>query len=288
MKGSLRAGIAKHILDNLADREQFGVMTPFFFALLREEAADVPVSRRNREKLLRLALLKTEESVRGEGYCPFRDRDSHDHRAVLWILDEALMPFLIAAIPPIASEVPIPWESPRATVSSIMKSLDNLKRDFFEVDWANTATRVFFDLNRPILSIPEWNRSFGTPLEFLGERLDSRLAEVREMIEVFFFDDPLKLEDRSGDQDSETPNRRTTGASKVPEFANRALWLVARLEERGWNKHQLAAHNGPDHKTTQKILDGLPVGPNVLDKVARALSTKRGVPHVAVTEIPSD
>ena len=147
---------------------------------------------------------------------------------------------------------------------------------------------MFFDVDRPILSAPEWNRSFGTPAQFLTELLDSRLEDVKDILEVFFFDDPLKLAGKSVLEDPQKPSRQAIPSPPMSQFPNRAVWLKARLEERGWNKHQLASNNGPDHKTTQKILDGVPVGTSVLDKVARALSTKRGIAPVTLTQIPLD
>lgn len=59
-------------------------------------------------------------------------------------------------------------------------------------------------------------------------------------------------------------------------FPIRATWLADRLYERGWDKHELQRHRGPDHKTTQKVLDGLAVGTSVLEKIAAALSMKFG------------
>lgn len=71
-----------------------------------------------------------------------------------------------------------------------------------------------------------------------------------------------------------------------PTFPNRAMWLKTRLQERAWSKHDLALHGGPDHKTTQKIIDGIGVREEVLQKVAQALSTRKG--NVDLLDIPSD
>ena len=71
-------------------------------------------------------------------------------------------------------------------------------------------------------------------------------------------------------------------------FSNRASWLKERLQERSWNKHDLSRHGygGPDHKTVQKILDGLPVREDVLHKVADALAKRKRT--VTVLDIPQD
>ncbi len=75
-------------------------------------------------------------------------------------------------------------------------------------------------------------------------------------------------------------------ASLKPTFPKRASWLKERLRERSWNKHDLARQRGPDHKTTQKVLGGLSVREDVLEKLATALSRK--VTKVAVLDIPQD
>jgi len=75
-----------------------------------------------------------------------------------------------------------------------------------------------------------------------------------------------------------------SGSSLIPQFPNRALWLKDRFHERSWNKHDLWKQGGPHHKTVQKILDGLPVREDVLEKVATALSTK--YQKVTAVDIP--
>ena len=79
----------------------------------------------------------------------------------------------------------------------------------------------------------------------------------------------------------------------TPLFPNRAAWLAAKLAERGWSKHDLQENNGPEHRTTQKILEGSGVQENVLLKVVSGLSQKarlRGQPlsPVALSDIPND
>jgi len=70
------------------------------------------------------------------------------------------------------------------------------------------------------------------------------------------------------------------------KFPIRAQWLADRLQERSWNKHDLYSNGGPDHKTGQKVLDGLAVRPDILEKIARALSMK--VRQVSALDIPRD
>jgi hypothetical protein len=70
------------------------------------------------------------------------------------------------------------------------------------------------------------------------------------------------------------------------QFSNRATWLNERLRERSWNKHDLQRHRGPHHKTIQKVLNGLPVREEVLEKLAEALSKRRD--RVDVVDIPQD
>jgi hypothetical protein len=69
-------------------------------------------------------------------------------------------------------------------------------------------------------------------------------------------------------------------------FPNRAKWLADRLRERAWNPHDLARFHGPDSKTTSKVLKGLPVRPDVLQKIAAGLSFNHQ--HVALLAIPED
>jgi hypothetical protein len=68
------------------------------------------------------------------------------------------------------------------------------------------------------------------------------------------------------------------------QLQDRASWLKERLHERSWNKHDLQGQGGPAHKTTQKILDGIAVRADVLEKVAGALSKKHGA--VKAADIP--
>jgi hypothetical protein len=76
---------------------------------------------------------------------------------------------------------------------------------------------------------------------------------------------------------------RTT--AKQARFTVRASWLRAELARPKWNKPDLAGFGGPHHKTTQKVLDGLPVRDGVLQKIAIALSAWEGAKEVSVIEI---
>ena len=70
------------------------------------------------------------------------------------------------------------------------------------------------------------------------------------------------------------------------KLQSRALWVSERLRERGWNKHDLERHGGPDHKTVQRVLDGVPVREDVLGKLANALSMKKT--KVDLLDIPQN
>jgi hypothetical protein len=72
----------------------------------------------------------------------------------------------------------------------------------------------------------------------------------------------------------------------VTRFPRRAAWLREQLSRRELNRHTLHANGGPDRASTQKILDGLSVREDVLEKVARALSFEG--PHVTLLDIPQD
>jgi len=71
------------------------------------------------------------------------------------------------------------------------------------------------------------------------------------------------------------------------QFPNRAIWLQQRLTERGWDHNDLPRHRGPDRKTALKILQGGEVRPDVLDKLAKALSFSAKAPKVTILDIPT-
>jgi hypothetical protein len=82
------------------------------------------------------------------------------------------------------------------------------------------------------------------------------------------------------------------GTDRRSPFPNRAAWLKARLRERGWSKHDLERNGGPEHRTTQKILDELPVQDDVLRRVIIGLQSKlkhkgRDLPPISESDIPN-
>jgi hypothetical protein len=80
-----------------------------------------------------------------------------------------------------------------------------------------------------------------------------------------------------------TPNK---GRKPEPRFPNRASWLARCLYDRGWNKHDLARQGGPDHKTTQKVLEGKKIREDALVKIAGALSKK--LTQMRMADIPQN
>src|SRR2546423_578861 len=92
--------------------------------------------------------------------------------------------------------------------------------------------------------------------------------------------------DRDSKKLEDIPTRSMPEKSRVSrasnqiqtEFPNRAAWLKDRLAERGWNRNDPLRHFGPDPKTIDKILQGIGVREEVLDKLARALSKKSAAP----------
>lgn len=85
-------------------------------------------------------------------------------------------------------------------------------------------------------------------------------------------------------------SRLTPDRARAERFHIRAKWLNDELDRRKWNKHTLQSFEGPNNKTTQKILEGLWVQDDVLRKVASGLSKYgRGVDQrfsVNVEDIP--
>lgn len=77
-------------------------------------------------------------------------------------------------------------------------------------------------------------------------------------------------------------------AARSPEFPNRAVWLKARLEERAWNKHDLSRCGGLEHRTVQRMLNGLKVQDGILEKVAKGLSVHRKAKPVTSSDVPVD
>jgi hypothetical protein len=122
-------------------------------------------------------------------------------------------------------------------------------------------------------------------------RIQAKLKELaeRQMLGVDH-DIPSTQEPRP--ESPKAPEKRD-GIKEGPTlaFPKRASWLKARLRERSWNKHDVGRHNGPDHKTVQKVLDGRHVREDVLLKLADALSAAPGslkLPSVKPSDIPED
>jgi hypothetical protein len=76
------------------------------------------------------------------------------------------------------------------------------------------------------------------------------------------------------------------GTKTKPQFPKRASWLKDRLLERGWSNSDPSKYHGPDRKTIEKILKGTTVRNDVIERLAKALSSKP--PKVSVLDIPQD
>jgi hypothetical protein len=93
-------------------------------------------------------------------------------------------------------------------------------------------------------------------------------------------------DDLSGDLRRQTEVHDPPDAKRLL-FPDRAEWLRLELIKRGWNKHDICRHAGPDPKTVQKILDGAQVREEVLRKLAAALSDAPiKLPPVDLLKIP--
>ncbi|HJZ11882.1 MAG TPA: hypothetical protein VJ521_07020 [Acidobacteriota bacterium] len=71
-----------------------------------------------------------------------------------------------------------------------------------------------------------------------------------------------------------------------PEYPGRAAWLKGQMRLRSWNKHDVERHGGPNNKTVQRILNGVDVRVDVLEKLAAALC-KNG-DKIESTDIPEN
>jgi hypothetical protein len=76
--------------------------------------------------------------------------------------------------------------------------------------------------------------------------------------------------------------------SDGPKFPQRAAWLTERLRERGWDHNTLEKFNGPDHKTTLKVLAGEKTIRKVIGKIVSGLNSHRSARRVSVDEIPDN
>jgi hypothetical protein len=86
------------------------------------------------------------------------------------------------------------------------------------------------------------------------------------------------------------PGNAVVAPTKLPRrYPNRATWLRARLDERGWTPRDLQEAGGPEHRTTTgKILEGEAVQRRVLKSLARGLSEHKDFPPVRRQDIPNE
>ena len=72
------------------------------------------------------------------------------------------------------------------------------------------------------------------------------------------------------------------------QYPNRAAWLQSKLDERKWDKNTLEQFHGPEHRTTQKILEGKSVGGGPLRKLIAGLNGHTRAIRVKFQDIPND
>lgn len=65
-----------------------------------------------------------------------------------------------------------------------------------------------------------------------------------------------------------------------------AGWLADRLKDRGWDHNTLEKFNGPDRKTTLKVLAGKGTTAKVLKKIVDALNSHNKASKVSLDQIP--
>jgi hypothetical protein len=119
-----------------------------------------------------------------------------------------------------------------------------------------------------------------TALQNLAQPFHRVRDDLLRLFDILPSTGEAKLESSTG-----SGNRDGNGGDPT-EFPKRASWLTIRLRERSWNKHDLSRHGGPDHKTVQKVLDGMSVREDVLQKVADGHSKHKD--KVTVIDIPQD
>jgi len=170
--------------------------------------------------------------------------------------------------------------------------------------WTPSQTRIAID--------NAWPALFAAYFDSEHPNVDpAKRTEVREALWQTVRDDQrwtkhlsemlaLIRAQNAGNVDHSKAKKRTVHSNKVAsegkpepaaEYPARADWLRLRLKERGLTKHDLARFRGPDHKTTQKVLDGLRVREEVLEKIVAGLNNSRGgrkLPLVSLLEIPSN
>jgi hypothetical protein len=139
---------------------------------------------------------------------------------------------------------------------------------------------------RAVASSQEPNREGSETIKSDGPR--SNLLKAREgndnLTDDAYRAGASEIQNASSDRHSDSPE---------PKFPSRAEWLKARLAEREWSKHDLQRGGGPEHRTTQKVLDGFDVQLDVLRKVILGLQSKpthrgRNLPAVSESDIPND
>jgi hypothetical protein len=72
-------------------------------------------------------------------------------------------------------------------------------------------------------------------------------------------------------------------------FPKRASWVKERLRERGWDHNDPHRFSGPDRKTMLKILEGMAVKEDTLDKLVTSLNRKKldGL-TITLLQVPTD
>lgn len=133
---------------------------------------------------------------------------------------------------------------------------------------------------RAVLSnkVTEWkNRRDLMALEPTEEIMGSHLSKSEVFTEV-----PTE-ENNIGSKRIEHPVDR-----RQITFPLRAAWLQGCLTERNWDRNILEAHNGPDHQTTKRILDGEKVQDRSLRKLVTGLNAHPKAKQVRFRDIPTD
>ena len=140
-----------------------------------------------------------------------------------------------------------------------------------------------------------WEEYTGWPIEVMrpaSAEADADLATIHKRVKRWTYNGYKRLESLRKTQGESEGGPAAKADMVAPvhaataSFPARASWLKERLRERAWNKHDLSRQGGPDNKTVQKVLDGFRVREDVLQKIADALSKRRGA--VTVIDIPQD
>jgi hypothetical protein len=196
--------------------------------------------------------------------------------------DELLKSF-VTEVMKIANELIVGWHiahKPQEFISDA-ETILQARRSHWNGEYLSRATELRKrSENSPQLSASDYEAVMAEGRRAL-ERWHRSLTESKQ--------DPVISPSLS----SEAPASAETHATspnktkhEKPLFPRRATWLKERLTERGWNRNQPRKFGGPDPKTLDKILAGGEVREDVLEKLAIALSKKRG--KVDITSIPSD